>query len=127
MKILIVDDSATIRAGLKGLVERMGHSATEAENGEEALQLYQRERPGLVLIDVMMPVMDGYDAARRMRDASPDEWVPIIFLSSKEDDQDLDRAIEAGGDDYLLKPVSFLVPKPKNRPPHPLQAMPRKL
>src|SRR2546426_3047657 len=115
MKILIVDDSATIRAGLKGLVERMGHSATEAENWEGALQYYQRERPGLVLNDVMMPYMDGYDAARRMRDASPDEWVPIIFLSSKEADQDLDRAIEAGGDDYLVKPVSFVVLNAKNR------------
>ncbi|TMG74577.1 MAG: diguanylate cyclase [Betaproteobacteria bacterium] len=127
MKILIVDDSATIRAGLKGLVERMGHSATEAENGEEALQLYQRERPGLVLIDVMMPVMDGYDAARRMRDASPDEWVPIIFLSSKEDDQDLDRAIEAGGDDYLVKPVSFVVLNAKIRALHRIESMRSKL
>src|SRR3989454_6921250 len=127
MKILIVDDSATIRAGLKGLVERMGHSATEAENWEGALQYYQRERPGLVLIDVMMPVMDGYDAARRMRDASPDEWVPIIFLSSKEDDQDLDRAIEAGGDDYLVKPVSFVVLNAKIRALHRIESMRSKL
>jgi len=127
MKILIVDDSATIRAGLKGLVERMGHTVAEAENGEEALQLYKRERPDLVLIDVMMPVMDGYDAARRMRDASPDEWVPIIFLSSKEDDQDLNRAIEAGGDDYLVKPVSFVVLNAKIRALHRIESMRSKL
>ncbi len=127
MKILIVDDSATIRAGLKGLVERMGHTVAEAENGEEALQLYRRERPDLVLIDVMMPVMDGYDAARRMRDASPDEWVPIIFLSSKEDDQDLNRAIEAGGDDYLVKPVSFVVLNAKIRALHRIESMRSKL
>src|SRR2546428_3566316 len=127
MKILIVDDSATTRAGLKGVGERMGHSVAEAENGEEALQLYKRERPGLVLIDVMMPVMDGYDAARRMRDASPDEWVPIIFLSSKEDDQDLNRAIEAGGDDYLVKPVSFVVLNAKIRALHRIESMRSKL
>ncbi|HEX4798568.1 MAG TPA: diguanylate cyclase [Burkholderiales bacterium] len=127
MKILIVDDSATIRAALKSLVERMGHSATEAENGEEALQRYRRERPGLVLIDVMMPVMDGYEAARRMREASPDEWVPIIFLSSKEADQDLDRAIEAGGDDYLVKPVSFVVLNAKIRALHRIESMRSKL
>lgn len=127
MKILIVDDSTTIRAALKSLVERMGHSATEAENGEEALQLYRRERPGLVLIDVMMPVMDGYEAARRMREASPDEWVPIIFLSSKEADQDLDRAIEAGGDDYLVKPVSFVVLNAKIRALHRIESMRSKL
>src|SRR2546428_10745476 len=127
MKILIVDDSATIRAGLKGLVERMGHTVAEAENGEEALQLYKRERPGLVLIDVMMPVMDGYDAARRMRDASPDEWVPIIFLSSKEDDQDLDRAIEAGGGDYPLQPGRFVVLDAQNPALHRIEAIGSKL
>ncbi len=89
MKILIVDDSATIRAGMRSLVEKMGHSAIEADDGDKALSMYLRDRPDLVLIDAVMPVMDGYEAARRMRKSGPDEWVPIIFLSSKEDDQDL--------------------------------------
>jgi diguanylate cyclase (GGDEF)-like protein len=123
MKILIVDDSATIRAGLRGLVEKMGHSAIEADNGDKALSTYLRDRPDLVLIDVMMPVMDGYEAARRIRKSSPDEWVPIIFLSSKEDDQDLDRAIEAGGDDYLIKPVSYVVLNAKIRALHRIETM----
>jgi diguanylate cyclase (GGDEF)-like protein len=127
MKILIVDDSPTVRAALKGLVERMGHSVAEAEDGEQALQLYKRERPGLVLIDVIMPVTDGYEAARRMREASPDVWVPIIFLSSKEADQDLNRAIEAGGDDYLVKPVSFVVLNAKIRALHRIDSMRGKL
>jgi len=115
MKVLIVDDSATVRVGLRSLVERMGHSVIEAEDGSKGLKSYGQDRPDLVLIDVVMPVMDGYEAARRMRQSRPDEWVPIIFLSSKEADQDLDRAIEAGGDDYLVKPVSFVVLNAKIR------------
>jgi len=115
MKVLVVDDSPTIRAALRGLVEQMGHSVIDAEDGSKALAIYREARPDLVLIDVVMPVMDGYDAAREMRLIRPDEWVPIIFLSSKEADQDLDRAIEAGGDDYLVKPVSFVVLNAKIR------------
>jgi len=123
MNILVVDDSPTIRAALRSLLERMGHTVVEANDGKDALQMYRKDRPGLVLIDVVMPVMDGYEAARHMRETSAEEWVPIIFLSSKEADQDLNRAIEAGGDDYLVKPVSFVVLNAKIRALQRLESM----
>src|SRR5258706_14094828 len=120
MKILVVDDSPTIRAALKALLERMGHTVVEANDGKEALQIYRHDRPGLVLIDVVMPVMDGYESARHMRKTSADEWVPIIFLSSKEADQDLNRAIEAAGGDYPRNSARFgLLNSAKHgAPPH---------
>lgn len=126
MNILVVDDSRTIRAGMCQLIKRMGHTIVEAENGEQALAMYQQTRPDLVMIDVTMPVMDGYEAARAIRKLNPDDWTPIIFLSSMEADQDLDRAIEAGGDDYLVKPVSFVVLNAKIRALSRLEAMRRK-
>jgi diguanylate cyclase (GGDEF)-like protein len=123
MNILVVDDSPTIRAALRSLLERMGHAVVEADDGKKALQMYRQDRPGLVLIDVVMPIMDGYESARHMRETKADEWVPIIFLSSKEADQDLNRAIEAGGDDYLVKPVSFVVLNAKIRALQRLESM----
>ncbi len=127
MKILVVDDSSTMRAVLSGLLVSMGHEVVEAEDGAQALQVYASAKPELVLIDVMMPVLDGYEAAKRLRREHPDDWVPIIFLSSMEEDQDLDRAIDAGGDDYLVKPVSRVVLNAKIRALHRLESMRRKL
>ena len=127
MKILVVDDSATMRAGLSQLLGRMKHSVIEANDGADAIAVYRREHPDLILMDVSMPVMDGYDAAKRIREASPDDWTPIIFLSSMEADQDLDRAIDAGGDDYLVKPTSFVVLNAKIRALSRLESMRHKL
>ncbi|MBM3778303.1 MAG: diguanylate cyclase [Acidimicrobiia bacterium] len=123
MKILLVDDSPTVRAAMRGFIARMGHSVVESGDGLDALVKFREERPDLVLIDVVMPVMDGFEAARRMRDVQADEWVPIIFLSARESDQDLDRGIEAGGDDYLVKPVSFAVLNAKIRAMRRIEAM----
>ncbi len=127
MNILIVDDSATMRVGLARMIERMGHDARVAVNGRDALRLYQSERPDMVLLDVLMEEMDGYGVAREIRTLAGDTWVPIIFLSSREEDQDLERGIEAGGDDYLVKPVSFVVLHSKIRAMQRIDEMRRKL
>src|SRR5213078_1864123 len=91
MKILVVDDSPTIRAALRGLLERMGHTVVEANDGKEALQMYRQDRPGLVLIDVVLPIMDGYESARHMRETKADEWVPRGFVSVHDRHHDVDE------------------------------------
>jgi len=108
MKILLVDDTKTERLILTSILEKMGHSVVTAENGKQAVSLYHSEKPELVLLDVIMPEMDGHEAARQMR---KDEslWVPIIFLSGRVDPEDIFSGIEAGGDDYLTKPVDFRI------------------
>lgn len=109
MKVMVVEDQRVVRAKLAAMIERMGHQVFQAENGEQGVALWSSERPDLVLMDAIMPVQDGYAAARRIRALEPDGWTPIIFLSAAEADQDLERGIDAGGDDYLVKPVSFVV------------------
>lgn len=125
--VLIVDDSPTIRAAMSLAVQAMKLEPLVAESGERALELFIATPPALVLLDVMMPGIDGYETARRMRAALPDAWVPIIFLSSSEFDQDLERAIESGGDDYLVKPVSPVVLSAKIRALQRLDRMQKKL
>jgi diguanylate cyclase (GGDEF)-like protein len=125
--VLIVDDSDIIRGLLAAAVRAMKLEPVLAETGEQGLELFVAAPPALVLLDVMMPGIDGYETARRMRAATPDTWVPIIFLSSGDYDQDLERAIEAGGDDYLVKPVSSSVLGAKIRALQRLDKMHQKL
>lgn len=126
-RILIIDDSATILAVLAGAVRAMKFEPLLAESGEQGLELFTTQQPSLVLLDVNMPGIDGYETARRIRATRPEEWIPIIFLSASEDDQDLERAIECGGDDYLVKPVSVVVLGAKIRALQRLDQMRRKV
>ncbi|MCH7343098.1 diguanylate cyclase [Pelomonas sp. CA6] len=109
LNILVVDDQNATRVALAAELDRVGHRVLEAGDAEWALQLFARHRPDLVLLDVEMPGHDGYWIAREMRAAEPGGWTPIIFLSRMGQDQDVWRGIEAGGDDYLIKPVSPMV------------------
>lgn len=109
------------------ILRRLGLAAVEAEDGIQALELFQSEKPDLVLIDVQMPGMDGLEVVRRIRQLSTEHWVPVIFLTSMEDDADFTRGIEAGGDDYLTKPVSPVVLEAKIRAMRRLDDMRREL
>ncbi len=110
MKIVVVDDSLANLLLVRKHVELLGHTAVIAHDGAEALAVFEREKPDLVLMDVVMPEMDGYEAARQIRALeSGAHWTPIIFLSGMGAEDDLKCGIEAGGDDYLIKPVSPVV------------------
>jgi diguanylate cyclase (GGDEF)-like protein len=114
VRILIADDSRTLRAAISDQLRAMGHTVTEAQEGQHAIELFRSSPPDLVVLDVEMPVMDGYETARRIRALGGDhEWIPIIFLSGNVQDKDVAAGIEAGGDDYLAKPVSPVVLRAK--------------
>lgn len=110
MKALIIEDSRTSAALVAQQFERMGIETLIAHNGRDGIELFQRHRPQLVLLDVIMPEIDGFEVAQEIRRIEkPGEWTPIIFLSARDKDADLERGIIAGGDDYLRKPVSEVV------------------
>ena len=102
-KILIVDDDPNIREVLAVLLSSEGYRVSTAENGLEALKLQDSEKPNLVILDIMMPGMDGVEVCARIRARSP---VPILFLTAKSQDTDKVDAYTSGGDDYLVKPFS---------------------
>lgn len=107
LTILIVDDEENARVMLAQMVELIGHRPLLARDGEEALALYRGAAPDVVLMDVMMPGLDGYQTTVRLRACGGDTWVPVVFLSALPRAVNLLRALEAGGDDYLDKPVSL--------------------
>ncbi len=115
MKILVCDDSVINRQIIGGYLQQMGHKAIYADNGQQAVELFTKNEPDLVLIDVEMPGMDGYEATRAIRQSCYDfsQWTPIIFVSSFIDDDSIVKGIEAGADDYLTKPVSAAVLRAK--------------
>ena len=126
-KVLVADDARVMRFATLRILKKLGLEAIEAEDGLQALELFEREKPDLVLIDVQMPGLDGLEVVRRIRQLSAEHWVPVIFLTSMEDDADFTRGIEAGGDDYLTKPVSPVVLEAKIRAMRRLDDMRREL
>lgn len=115
MKVLAVDDNRTNLHILQVFLKKLGHDVILAENGEEAVARFQSESPDLVLLDIMMPVMDGFEAARRIKAMTRDRWTPVIFLSALNRDENLVEGLDAGADDYLTKPINFVVLEAKLR------------
>lgn len=109
LRILIADDSETDRLILGKLVQRQGHNIICAEDGAEAVQQYCRHDPHIILLDVMMPRMDGMEAARQIKGLAGERLVPIIFLTSISDAKTLAKCLESGGDDFLSKPYNRVI------------------
>lgn len=109
LKVLVVDDTAVNRQILKVFLERLGYQFLGAGDGDEALSVFVRERPDVVLMDVMMPQINGYEATQRIREMSGERWVPVIFVSALDRNDNLIDGLEAGGDDFMSKPINFIV------------------
>lgn len=106
-RVLVVDDDAHIREVVRFALDRSGFEVDEASDGHQALEQVERTAPDLIVLDILMPELDGTEVCRRLRaSTSPARGIPIIFLSSKSDEIDRVLGLELGGDDYLTKPFS---------------------
>jgi diguanylate cyclase (GGDEF)-like protein len=109
MKILLVEDSATLRHAMTQYIIEAGHTPVIAKTGEEALQLLEGTPVDMIIMDVQLPGLNGLETTRLVREWLGDHWIPIIFVTGKSDDESYSEGIEAGGDDYLIKPVSKMI------------------
>lgn len=105
LNVLVVDDSITNRQLMQAMLGKMGHRVTLAENGLEALASCEQRLPDLVLMDVAMPVMNGFEAVHEMRQRYAD-WFPVLFLSAQTSNDEIVEGLRVGADDYLFKPVN---------------------
>ena len=111
MKILLVEDAKSVVKVMTARLSSYGYEVSHAENGERALEVFTQVVPDLILMDIEMPVMNGFEATNRIRGIEATQqwaWTPIIFLTSSDTVQNLVTAIEAGGDDFMSK----FVPEP---------------
>ena len=112
MRILVVDDEKIIVKGIKFNLESEGYEVETAGNGEEAIEILHNVRTDLVILDLMMPKMDGLEACKRIREFSN---VPIIMLTAKSDDNDVILGLDYGADDYITKPFNIMELKSRIR------------
>ncbi len=109
MIILLVDDSRIFRTYMQNMLEQLGHDVVSVVDGHEAIQFFSHYRPDLVLLDVKMPGLDGYQVSREIRLICKGDWFPIIFISGLVSDEAIAEGIESGGDGYLPKPCSKVI------------------
>ena len=114
LKILIVDDEEINRIMLREmLLEAGSYEILEADNGEVALELVRQAEPDMVLLDVIMPGLSGTDVAPKIKTLSPECYLPVLFITSLDDEESLSRCLESGGDDFISKPFDKSILKAK--------------
>jgi two-component system, HptB-dependent secretion and biofilm response regulator len=109
LKVLIADDNSSDRLILGTILRKEGHTVYVGQDGKEAVELFQQHQPDIVLLDAMMPIMDGYQAAIEIKKILGERFVPIIFLTSLTEIPALARCLEVGGDDFLTKPYNKII------------------
>ena len=105
-KILVVDDEPHLVRLMEFILAKQGHTMVSAVNGREALEKAQSERPDLILLDIMIPYIDGYEVARLLREDDELKSIPVILLSAKAQDEDVQRGLDLGVDEYITKPFA---------------------
>ncbi len=107
--ILIVDDDRTMRNLLKIAMEEEGYRAIEAKNGQQCLEEYNRYKPDMVLLDAIMPEMDGFTCCQKLRSLGNNNYLPILMITALDDLDSIDQAFAAGATDYVTKPIFWSV------------------
>ena len=105
--IMVVDDDEDIRHMMRVLLEEDGYGVLEAENGQQAVEMAQRVNPNLILMDLSMPVLDGFAATRRLREMTPLSEVPIIAITAYDTPEHRQQASVVGINEYITKPIDF--------------------
>ncbi|RJF97606.1 EAL domain-containing protein [Noviherbaspirillum saxi] len=108
-QVLVVDDDRSTRSSLRHTLQRDGFRVEEAADGAQALQMLKRMQPDVILMDAVMPVMDGFTACARVQELPNGRAIPVLMITALEDNQSVERAFAAGASDYIPKPIHFAV------------------
>ena len=103
-RILVVDDEARVREMIEFRLRQFGYEVLQASNGRDALAVASQERPDLVLLDVMMPELDGFQVCGRLKQNEATRHIPVVMLTAKAEAKDVTRAFNSGAVDYVVKP-----------------------
>ena len=105
--LLVIDDDVVIRSMLVKALQKQNYDIIEAVNGAEGVELFRQHRPDMVLLDVLMPVMNGFEACNLMREIDPDRSIPVLMLTGLDDVNSVDKAFESGATDFITKPINW--------------------